>query len=143
MTAPCSRDILDRAELRKTRPRLAVLDVLLRADDPLTHEQLSARLRRRRIDRVTLYRTLETFIEADIVHRVSADDRVWRFAVCGHGHRRHCHPHFTCRRCGSVECLTGLELPRVARVPDGYTVESQELYLRGVCAQCAADQHRR
>ena len=129
-------EVLKDCGLRRTSGRVRLLSLLLGAATPLAPDEIFARLRRRGIDRVTVYRTLESLHEAGIVHRLQAGER-WRFAVCGRVHRGHCHPHFTCRVCGAVECLRDVRLPRPAGLARAYRVEEQEFYLRGVCGRCA------
>jgi Fur family ferric uptake transcriptional regulator len=131
-------DVLAGVRLRRTPGRILLLSVLLKAKTPLTHDELFERVRRRHIDRVTVYRALRAFMEAGVVHRIEAGDRLWRFAVCGTVHQGHCHPHFTCRVCGTVECLKDVALPRLKESRRAYSVEEQEMYMRGVCARCGA-----
>jgi Fur family transcriptional regulator, ferric uptake regulator len=140
-------DVLAGVGLRRTGRRLGLLRALLAAPAPLSPDELFLRARPSGVDRVTVYRTLETFLEAGIVHRIEAGG-ARRFAVCGRIHRGHCHPHFTCRVCGTVECMTDVALPRLLQGSGGlarlgkqrraYVVEEQEVYVRGVCARCAA-----
>ena len=131
-------DVLAGVKLRRTPGRILLLSVLLRAKTPLTHEDLLERVSRRNIDRVTVYRTLRAFMNAGVVHRIDPGDRLWRFAVCGTVHRGHCHPHFTCRVCDTVECLNDVALPRLKGSHRAYSIEEQEMYMRGVCARCGA-----
>lgn len=129
--------ILKDAGLRCTQGRRDVLRVLLDSDAPLSHDELCACLCGVSINRVTVYRVLESFLKAGIVHRVEAGGRVWRFAVCGAMHRGHCHPHFICRGCGRIECLNDCPMPEFHPCIPRHTVEEQEVYLRGLCDQCA------
>lgn len=131
------RSILKDAGLRCTQGRIEILRVLLNTQDPQTHEELFAQLSQTLVNRVTLYRVLESFLHAGIVHRVEAGGRVWRFAVCGRMHHGHCHPHFICRACGRIECLANCPMPEIPRLIPQHTVEEQEVYLRGLCAECA------
>jgi len=133
-----ARRILEDAAVKPTRARLALLGLLLREHTPLLHEEIHARLKPSGINRVTLYRALQCFVDAGIVHRIEAGDRLWRFAVCHGIHRGQCHPHFTCRICGRVECLSQCIMPVVESGIPGYQIEEQELYLRGICASCAS-----
>ncbi len=130
--------IIRENNLRCTKNRLAILGILLDSDVPLTHEEILMQLRDSGINRVTIYRGLQSFLEKGIVHRVEAGDRLWRFAVCGCKSRTHCHPHFTCRACGRVECLFQYPLPIITDPAPGYQVEEQEVYLRGICADCSS-----
>ncbi len=123
--------------LKRTRPRLSVLNLLLRSKKPLSH--LDIRRAIPGLDSVTVYRVLSSLLDSSIAHRIETDRHVWHFAVCSCGHTRHCHPHFSCRKCGKVECLSNIKLPRWNASQVGRTVESQEIYLRGLCAGCSGE----
>lgn len=97
-----------------------------------------ANLEEQGFNRVTIYRALQTFLEASIVHRIVTEDRTWRFAVSRCGHRGHCHPHFSCRNCSRVECLNGVSIPPVRL--QGHRVDAQAMYLWGLCPACLKKQ---
>lgn len=131
--------LLHQAGLRCTPRRTAIIQVLLQAQDPLTHREIEASIPREiSINQVSLYRALQAFLEAGIVHRVMNPDRTWRFALCGCRSSGHCHPHFVCKNCGVVECLHRIEMPKLPEELPGYVVEEEELYLKGLCLVCAA-----
>ena len=127
-------EMLRKAKLRVTSCRTSLLDLLLHAKDPLTQRELMEALEVQGFNRVTIYRALQTFLDATIVHRIVTEDRTWRFAISRCGHRGHCHPHFTCRRCGRIRCLDGVAIPAVDL--EGHRVEAQSMYLWGVCPDC-------
>ncbi|NLY74988.1 MAG: transcriptional repressor [Firmicutes bacterium] len=129
--------ILHDAGLKHTPGREALLNVLMRSAHPMTQEEISRELAGSGMNRVTIYRALDSFTKAGIVHRVENGDRVWKFAFCGCGSHGHCHPHFTCRNCGKVECLPGIELPDIPKPKAGYIIEERQFYLRGLCARCS------
>lgn len=131
--------ILHQVGLRCTPKRAAVLQVLLEASHPLTHREIEALIPADiHLNQVSLYRALDSFLETGIIHRVLNQDRTWRFAFCGCKNQGHCHPHFICRSCGKVECLSRVHLPQVSDSMPGYVVEEKEMYLRGLCISCAA-----
>ncbi|MCW5620133.1 MAG: transcriptional repressor [Burkholderiales bacterium] len=122
---------------RVTRGRVVVLAALLDAKRALTHSEVEAGIGRLHImDRVTVYRVLEWLTEQGLAHRISGDDRVWRFKAQRHS-QRGVHPHFQCNTCGDVVCLE--ETPRVpaVRLPAGFRGGEIELTVRGVCGGCA------
>lgn len=91
-------------------------------------------------DRVTVYRTLRTFEEQHMVHRVADGSGVAKYALCSEDclpgkHHTDLHAHFTCRICGITTCLPGHSVPRLP-LPEGYTGEEISLGIRGVCLQC-------
>ena len=131
-----SAELLANARLKRTPGRLALLELLLKEKKPLTKQEISAKLSGIAFNSVSIYRSLEAFLQAGIVHKIKVGDRNWRFAVCDCGSSRHCHPHFICRSCGTVECLQGLQIPKPQKLKPGYVAEEQEIYIRGLCAKC-------
>jgi len=123
---------------RVTRTRVAVLDVLLASQQPLSHDEVGEALRRENVphDRVTLYRNLEWLVEQGIAHRMAGDDRVWRFSVVATA--EHEHAHFHCDRCGQLFCLDALTPAFAIALPNGYSMNRAELIVHGACPGCSA-----
>jgi Fur family transcriptional regulator, ferric uptake regulator len=132
--------LLRSAGLRSTQARLSVLAALSRSRGPLAASVLIRQLGGP-VELTTIYRTLETLTRKGLVHRVrGADDRAWRYALGGgQPTASHRHPHFLCSRCGRIECLSAVELPREitqARLPERYVLDFAEVVLHGRCARC-------
>jgi Fur family ferric uptake transcriptional regulator len=122
---------------RVTRARIAALACLLEAREALTHHDIEKRLARHGdVDRVTLYRVLEWLTAEGLAHKVSGDDRIWRFSAAGHDHPGHAHAHFQCSECGKVVCLDEARVPAIA-VPAGYRRREVEVTIKGSCDACA------
>jgi Fur family ferric uptake transcriptional regulator len=133
-----ARELLGSAGLRRTRPRLAVLGALLGARKPQTADQIAARLSRPAADRVTVYRTLEAFLEAGLVHKAFLDERTWHFELAHNCTESQCHPHFTCTDCGDTSCLTDISLPLAKSPGKGFVIHRQRVQLEGLCPKCNA-----
>jgi len=148
-----ARERVRGAGLRATAARIRVLAEMSATGGLLSHHDLERALGASRIDRVTLYRVLESLVENGLAHRVSGDDRVWRFgatarAISGGAagktagmvretHERHAH--FQCSDCGKITCLR--ETPaagRAVRLPQGYRPETVELTVKGRCPGCVS-----
>ena len=135
-----ARAVLEQADLKKTPGRVAILNCLLSEKAPLTHQEILEKLTDFQINEVSIYRTLETFDRAGIVHKIEGVDKVWRFAISGEeplNADKPCHPHFVCTNCGKVECLTELEIPKLKPSSRKYVINSREMVLKGSCDQCA------
>jgi len=132
--------MLKKSGLRRTPVRLAILDLLAESGQPLGVPEILSRLAAG-TDIVTIYRTLNTFSESKIVHRIRAEDRSWRYAF-GESEKQtaHTHPHFVCDECGKVECLADAAVPSnlvpSLRINRKYTVRFPEVILHGVCPKC-------
>ena len=128
------KDILKNANLRCTQARLDILDVLQHSDMALTQKQITDLLKDR-YDKVTIYRTLETFVHTDIVHKAYCREKIWHFELatrCGKGQ---CHPHFACQLCGKNFCLVGTSYPAV-QIPKNFESLRQKVLIEGFCPDC-------
>lgn len=127
--------LLSSAGLRRTGPRLAVLGVLLEEGKPFTHEQITAKLAAGAPNKVTIYRVLESFVEAGLVHRAFLAERAWHFELADNCTENQCHPHFTCTSCEATHCFIDAAVP-MAQSPRGFTVLHQRIQLEGLCPAC-------
>lgn len=86
-------------------------------------------------DRVTIYRTIRTLMEKDVIHKVICDDGVLKYAHKSKVEPVNVHPHFQCTSCGQVKCLTAMPEQKI-KLPKGYAVSGMHMLVKGVCAQC-------
>jgi Fur family ferric uptake transcriptional regulator len=132
-----ARQVLREAKLYCTEPRIAILQVLMRAARPLRQDQITEQLILPALNKVTVYRTLESLIEVGLVHRVFTYERTWYFELADHCTEHQCHPHFTCTHCGVTTCLTDVLLPMAKVAQKGFVVNRQQVRLEGLCPACA------
>ena len=134
------RETLKGHHLRTTTCREDVLSTFINRKNALSHGDLEGALGEN-YDRVTIYRTLKTFLEKGIIHKV-LDDEGLRYALCSHQcseeKHHHDHIHFKCNACGKTNCLENLRIPNVA-LPIGYEPESFNLLIQGTCPECVAN----
>lgn len=120
-----------------TAGRRAVFDLLL-DQEPQSMQVLVTRAKGK-VDRATLYRTIELFERLGIVHRVNIG---WKYKVelsdvfLGHHH------HFYCTRCGTTYNLPGnpmLETMIDSTVSkEGFSARGHQLEVYGLCQACQA-----
>lgn len=125
--------------LKSTGPRARVLEALLRAEEPLSHRELVQNPACRGLDRVSVYRALRAFVEKGLAYRLVAEDRVGRFVASSRVRSHPRHPHFLCRRCGKLECLTRIRMPTLTPRRIAHRVERQSWVLEGVCRACLSE----
>jgi Fur family ferric uptake transcriptional regulator len=133
-------DRLTAAGERVTRQRLLVADALAASGRRLTAEQLYRSLRRRdpAIGRATVFRTLETLVEAGVARRLELDGHVYAYVACLPAH----HHHIACTRCGRVEEIDEAYVTPIAeRLAEemGFEIDDARLDFYGRCATCRAD----
>jgi len=141
--APDSETLLRQRGLRVTRAAQTVLELLARASQPLTHDDVVAAYTAatgEAPDRVTIYRVLDRLVEAGLCDRRVGADRVNRFS-------RHVEAAsgniFECDQCHKVLALpSDPELPKVmSRLgrelrKQGIDTRHTALTLHGTCGEC-------
>lgn len=121
---------------RKTPSKVAILELLGASDHALSHEMIEQRLTSA-INRSTIYRVLNGFVEQGVVHRIISEDGRQYFAICTNcdlAQHHDDHPHFQCITCDRVECL-----PQTLQIelPKGYRPESLNATVSGYCRTCS------
>lgn len=125
---------------RYTTRRRALVEVLDRADGPLTIPQILEL--DRSLAQSSAYRNLAVLEQADVVHRIVTNDDFARYELAEDLTEHH--HHLICRTCGSVADFTldpSMEgdLDRVlADVADAqsFRADHHRLDLVGICAEC-------
>ena len=122
---------------RQTRQREVIVQVLQRAEGPLSAPELLSRAQATLpgLGTATVYRTLKLMQEQGEAHAVHLDGEPL-YESSGRGH----HHHFSCNSCGKVFSLHScpVALPKGTVYPGGFVVEGHEVTLYGRCPACAA-----
>ncbi|WP_462251276.1 Fur family transcriptional regulator [Ekhidna sp.] len=133
-----NEQILKSHNLRITDCRKDVVDYFLGVKKALSQGDLEQKFKQ--YDRVTLYRTLNSFLDSGILHKIPNATGVATYGLCHEtcspDHHDHNHIHFKCNSCGQIECLDDKEVPAVS-IPKGYQVETVNMIVDGICAKCA------
>jgi Fe2+ or Zn2+ uptake regulation protein len=141
-TAPAEVDriraLLAREGRTWTRPRSAVLRVLVAAPTPLKVEEIHERLGReagpRRVNLSSVYRTINLLHGLRLLRRIQLGDGPHRYELA-EDFRDH-HHHFVCEACGRIEDVRRCPLDGANL---GAGVRSHHLELFGVCRRCTPD----
>ncbi len=131
-------ELLKTAGLRATQPRLRVLAVLEDSTYPLSVADIARVLSKPKVDQVTVYRTLETFVQAGLVQHLELHQGRSFFELATRDH----HHHLVCRSCGRVEDVEGCDMDGMERAiakrsKNFKSVTSHALEFFGDCKECA------
>jgi Fur family ferric uptake transcriptional regulator len=133
-------DILRSNNLSVTDSRKIILSLFLhKKDGALKHADIE-RSASNKLDRVTIYRTLQVFSDKGIIHSIPGLDGIARYALCHdgceEGQHHDNHVHFVCTKCGTTQCIDHVTIPSVS-LPKGYQPSQMEMVITGVCDRCA------
>lgn len=123
---------------RMTRQRAAVVDLLADVEDFRSAQELHDELRKRGdgIGLTTVYRTLQSLAEAEVVDVLRTESGEALYRRCSEHH----HHHLVCRKCGYTVEVEG---PAVERWADGIAAEhgfsdiAHTVEVVGLCSACA------
>ncbi|TAF50005.1 MAG: transcriptional repressor [Sphingobacteriia bacterium] len=124
--------------LSSTETRRTILGFFHAADKALAHADIET-MGTVPLDRVTIYRTLQSFVEKGLLHSIPSADNAVRYALCkdhcADGHHHDNHVHFMCDQCSRTYCLDEITIPRI-KLPLGFTACQTDLVVSGVCKTC-------
>ncbi len=130
--------LLKRNNMSITDSRKRILQLFLEQTGALAHGDIEKRAGEK-FDRVTVYRTLQTFVDKGIIHTIPTADNSIRYALCkdecSEGHHHDHHIHFVCNNCGNTYCLDDVVTPEI-KLPKGYTAGHVEVVVEGICKNC-------
>lgn len=112
-----------------------VLSTFEQTDNALSVVELVKRLDKK-MNKTTVYRILERLENDGRLHSFLGKDGLrWyaRCEDCSSTHHTDTHPHFQCRNCGQISCLSiNVSIPSVPN----HKIDSAELLLIGQCERC-------
>lgn len=133
------KNLLKEHSLRLTQGRTDVLSIFLNRNVAVSHGDIETDVDGK-YDRVTIYRTLKSFLEKGLIHKVLDDTGATRYALCSDGcseiQHQHNHIHFKCQSCDETTCLDHVGIPNVT-LPEGFKMAESNYLITGICAKCA------
>ena len=129
--------LLRAADLRVTRPRLAVLRAVRRHPHADTSSVLAAvRTEEPTVSHQAVYDVLGVLSDSGIVRRIQPAGSVARYELrVGDNHH-----HVVCRSCGTVadvDCAVGVRPCLDASDTHGFVVDEAEVTYWGLCPECS------
>lgn len=127
-------DLLRKHKLSVTQKRIAILEYLHAAKEPITIETLKHNITEA-IDTSTLYRSLKVLVDVGLVYQTDFREGVSYFEFQGDHH----HHHITCTECKartSIDLCMSDEISTLADTT-GYTITNHIFELFGLCTNCS------
>src|ERR1700733_14558047 len=94
-----AEEILKSSQLSITTGRTRILEYFINNHGALSHHDIEKKAGSN-FDRVTIYRTLQTFLEKGIIHSIATNESGVSYALCGNhcseGRHHDDHVHFVC-----------------------------------------------
>jgi len=132
------RKKLNKAGLKATPARLAILALFAKRHTPLSADDIAIALKKEKIDLVTIYRTFASLEKAFILKRVDLRRDAAYFEMADNHH----HHHLVCTECGDIEdfelCDIGNLSQKILKKSSKFKAVSDHAFeLFGLCTSCA------
>jgi Fur family transcriptional regulator, ferric uptake regulator len=136
-------EILTNAGLEANLNRIAVLEVIGSNPFPLSAADIFKTLERSgAINQVTVYRILDLLVDNHVAERISTGGRAFYYGLAPNDHHRP-HPHFYCKSCGQMDCLSPdslkVDADNFMKIFPG-RVDKVEVRIDGICKNCEKGQ---
>lgn len=132
------KQLLKDYSLRFTKGRADIMSIFINRHTAVSHADIEAAVDSK-YDRVTIYRTLKSFLAKGLIHKVPDDSGTAHYALCNDAcneiAHRHNHIHFKCKICDEITCLNHLDIPLVS-LPRGFKMLECNYLVTGVCDKC-------
>ncbi|OGL39504.1 hypothetical protein A3J32_01930 [Candidatus Saccharibacteria bacterium RIFCSPLOWO2_02_FULL_46_7] len=120
-----------------TKPRKVVFDLLL--DQEPQSMQVLARRAENKVNRATVYRTIELFERLGVVHRLNIG---WKYKIELSDIFAEHHHHFYCTNCGAATAITSNAMLETMidslASKEGFSPRGHSLEIHGLCSRCTS-----
>ena len=129
-------NILKNRKVKPTAVRLLVLRQFMEVNKAISLKDLEQLLVHS--DKSTIFRTLKTFEQQNLIHSVADGSGITKYALCLEScecEPKDQHFHFHCISCEMTFCLPKQSIP-IVQLPPKFTLQQANLVLKGICANC-------
>ena len=131
--------ILANHGISKTKFRINLLNLFYNKKESLTVKEVKNKFSNL-INKVTIYRALDSFEENGLIHKVPASNNLITYSLCNADEcssvlHKDNHGHFICNKCNQTFCLENYKSPDIKPI-DGFYINSLNLILEGYCKDC-------
>ncbi|MBQ9266490.1 MAG: transcriptional repressor [Bacilli bacterium] len=128
-------EIFTKHSLKRTHSRIEILSVLEKSQSPLTAEEIFKLLRKRDVDLSTIYRTLNSFVDANIIKKEINNNKENIFSIIKEEDKHI----LVCTKCHKRVEIAGCpyhEANEKIEQETGFLINDHTTEIYGICPDC-------
>ncbi|MBE6062430.1 MAG: transcriptional repressor [Clostridium butyricum] len=131
-----SKEFLKLKNIKITKGRIEILNILKNSENSLSAENIYQVFKENNedINLSTVYRTLELFVEKEIIEKITLKDGVFSYKLKKQNHRHHLQCDI-CHKEIEIPCPMS-QIEEIVQSETGFTLTQHNLVLKGVCKEC-------
>jgi Fur family ferric uptake transcriptional regulator len=130
-----TEEVFAAKDIRLTTMRILIYEYLETVTAALSLSEIEKFFHK--ADKVTIYRTLQTFQEKGLVHKI-LDESIAKYRLCAevctqenHNDR---HLHFYCKKCHETTCREEIIFPQ--KTESSLQIDEIQILAKGICDKC-------
>ncbi|WP_304508168.1 Fur family transcriptional regulator [Anaerotignum sp.] len=137
MESKSCKEIFKKNDIKATKQRELVFQLLTDSDVPLTAEEIYVKLmeKEKNMSLSTIYRILDVFVSKGLVQKSNITNNKAVYEVLGMGHKHH----IICISCGKIIALDHCPIQEYEKALERETefnITSHKLVFFGYCSEC-------
>jgi len=139
MKSSQERTILKQFLTQPTKNRELILGIFMKNTRPIDTQFILDKLKEvnSSMDRVTVFRTINSFVESDLLNKLEFNEGKSRYELSLREH----HHHLICANCGDVTCVDECGISNLEKKIEketGFKTNSHRVEFFGICKKCTA-----
>lgn len=130
-----TEDVFKDKDMRLTTMRILIYEYLETVTTALSLAEMEKYFHK--ADKVTIYRTLQTFLEKGLVHKI-LDENTTKYKlcakICSQENHKDMHLHFYCKKCDETTCKEEIVFPE--NMDSRLQIDEIQILAKGICDKC-------
>lgn len=138
------KKVISKSGYKVTTQKILILEVMLNDSHHLSAKDIYDKLKQKNIGLATIYRSLNLFIELNIIKKVEIDNiTYYEMKIFS---KNPFHIHFKCSKCGSIIDINNKDINidyigiiRKVELEEHFEIEDSDIMFKGICDKCKED----
>ncbi|MCU9807782.1 MAG: Fur family transcriptional regulator [Paraclostridium dentum] len=138
------KKVISKSGHKVTTQKILILEVMLNNSHHLSAKDIHDKLKQKNIGLATIYRSLNLFIELNIIKKIDIDNiTYYEMKIFS---KNPFHIHFKCSKCGSIIDINNKDINidyigiiRKIELEEKFEIEDSDIMFTGICDKCKED----